>query len=767
MNVFKGALLLGVIGLIAMTAMVIADSGPANSNNPKNLKVGDPTVTKAGPRQSISMQGQTATVEKAESLPQTVYTNPGRAGGEDISTAVAITATPFVDTGNTSGAVNDYGEDCPGGLVAAAGDHVYSYTPVSPFGDWVDISLCGSSYYTNIWVYKYEGVSDSIVACQRFDLDCGSSPPFNSKLDQVPMDSGMSYYIVIDGDAVSMPNEGQYICSVLATPRPVPGDTLNIHPCIGDAGNGYMMIGLEFNNEVDTELTWLGSMDDGMTFPEGGTFDTINGPTYPGIDYWMGDTAFCGTQIGDDNVMSAAATYVVKLWNPVNGITWSQQSWNWAQHGWHDMAMVDIACIPHVPFNNLPGEYRFGIVSMVHSTTNPSYGPFVNQPHIFYEIDSTVPGWATISWYNDLEGCATTMSDIDPITTFTYAVYDWDNATDNQWQLFIRYDWFTDMDNVDSAGGFTYSLDPGDHMTNPAVAAYNGHLLIATEMWDETTPDDRDIIIWYDTSQTGSVANLVSNVVVATTDDERFPRIEHITGSAFVLSYVSNNQLYLTTTVDGGVTWDTPYVISGTDVVVEEYRTSDIADGGQKVVWEYWTGEIENSNIFVHFDTTGVVQDGDGDGVADFDDNCPATFNPGQEDADGDLIGDVCDDCTDTDGDGYGNPGYAANTCDEDNCPDVANPGQEDTDSDGVGDACCCVDERGNVDNIVGVGGPIDVNDLSYLVDYLFRLGPIPPCPEEGNVDGIVGVGGPVDVNDLSYLVDYLFRSGPVPPDCP
>ncbi len=70
---------------------------------------------------------------------------------------------------------------------------------------------------------------------------------------------------------------------------------------------------------------------------------------------------------------------------------------------------------------------------------------------------------------------------------------------------------------------------------------------------------------------------------------------------------------------------------------------------------------------------------------------------------------------------------------------------------------------------ITGVGGEIDVADLTYLVNHLFGtpIGPEPPCEDEGNVDGVVGIGGPYDVADLTYLVAYLFQGGPPPPPCP
>jgi hypothetical protein len=162
---------------------------------------------------------------------------------------------------------------------------------------------------------------------------------------------------------------------------------------------------------------------------------------------------------------------------------------------------------------------------------------------------------------------------------------------------------------------------------------------------------------------------------------------------------------------------------------------------------------------------SGGCIDTDNDGVCDVDDNCPTIANPQQGDADDDGIGDVCDTCTDSDGDGFGDPGYTSNTCPVDNCPFAYNPGQEDADSNGVGDVCdvgCCVEPiRGNING--DVQESVNVADLTYLVDYLFRGSFPPPCPEEGDVNG----DGNINIADLTYLVDYLFRGGQAPPVCP
>jgi Ca2+-binding RTX toxin-like protein len=76
---------------------------------------------------------------------------------------------------------------------------------------------------------------------------------------------------------------------------------------------------------------------------------------------------------------------------------------------------------------------------------------------------------------------------------------------------------------------------------------------------------------------------------------------------------------------------------------------------------------------------TAPEADGDGDGVADGEDNCPDVSNSSQADADLNGEGDACDP-PDADGDGIADS--------SDNCLSVYNPNQADTDGNGMGDEC-------------------------------------------------------------------------------
>ena len=75
----------------------------------------------------------------------------------------------------------------------------------------------------------------------------------------------------------------------------------------------------------------------------------------------------------------------------------------------------------------------------------------------------------------------------------------------------------------------------------------------------------------------------------------------------------------------------------------------------------------------------------------------------------------------------------------------------------------CCDGIRGDV-NFDGNPG-INIEDLVYLVLYMFQDGPVPECWDEANINGD-GLDQ-INIEDLVHLVLYMFQDGPDPALCP
>jgi len=145
----------------------------------------------------------------------------------------------------------------------------------------------------------------------------------------------------------------------------------------------------------------------------------------------------------------------------------------------------------------------------------------------------------------------------------------------------------------------------------------------------------------------------------------------------------------------------------------------------------------------------------DEDGAGDTCDNCPEEDNPNQEDIDKDEIGDVCDECMDTDNDGYGNPGFSSNTCDEDNCPNDYNPSQEDTyppQGNNIGDTCDCECD-------FDCSGSVDASDVtSFLTDF-GRNEINDPCTNGNPCNGDINCDSNVDATDVTLFLEDFGRN--------
>ncbi len=79
----------------------------------------------------------------------------------------------------------------------------------------------------------------------------------------------------------------------------------------------------------------------------------------------------------------------------------------------------------------------------------------------------------------------------------------------------------------------------------------------------------------------------------------------------------------------------------------------------------------------------------------------------------------------------------------------------------GGGAPGCCI-ARGDV--VSPPDGNVLVNDLVFLVNYIFKGGQEPACLEAGDV--APPLDGLTLINDLVFLVNYIFKGGAAPPAC-
>ncbi|MCK5125852.1 MAG: thrombospondin type 3 repeat-containing protein [candidate division Zixibacteria bacterium] len=712
-------------------------------------------------------------------------TNDGKQGGETIATALAITTMPFSETGTTTGYADDYEEDCAGEGDQVMPDVVYSFTPTA--AGLLNVSTCNSSYFTRLWMYKT--TEDTLFECNRFHSNCGTPP--RAALVDIELDSNITYYIVIDGDILMGDGSGTYDISCTYEEYVDLDDSTLLHPAISENSSGGMMLAWE-ENATDTGLFWWGSTNGGANITGASWTGVYH---YPSLSYWGEGNVFYGTAVPDASEGGGAPISLITFPDPSNTGSWAFSTWSFESYGWHDMKDADIACDNTKEFPMVPGEFRAGVISMVHSTTYSDQ--MTNGPHLFYQTDSSSVG--TISWHW-LDGCNSTSITIDRGSKLLYAVWDYFDPDSSQWQLFVRREIFGDPDDTLSSEAFTHSLSElTEHAMYPQVGAYDSNIVIVSERYADATPEDRDIICWYNTASDGSIASLTTSVVTATTDDERFPRVQHVGGTVFAATFVRGDTLMAVVSADAGANWGTPFAISLVpgDEVVSEYKFSDLSENALKAIWEYKNAGDADTSIFVHYNS--ITIDSDGDMVNDVDDNCPTVSNAGQENDDNDSYGNACDNCpnhdnetqVDADGDGNGDacdlcPGYDDNLdadadtvpddCDIcpgfddladgdgdtvpdscDNCPDVANTDQADANGNDVGDVCdyVCGDANGD--------GDVNVGDAVYLINFAFKGGPAPDPLEAGmaNCDDEVNVG------DAVYLINFAFKGGPAPCDCP
>jgi hypothetical protein len=581
----------------------------------------------------------------------------------------------------------------------------------------------------------------------------------------------------------------------------------HLHPALAQNAGGLLFRGYEYHDGIDPNwyIWWNVSSDTGKTWNGCCAWDIYNA-TYPSVDFWGYTTRFFATLVTPSYFSEGGAIILMEFPDPANANTWSGRWADFSVQGWHNLIMSDIAC------DNSRESWNWGMQSLVISRTYPSSN-LNNAPALFYQIN--ISGYTMIDWYEGFDGCQTTSAGIDHLTGKTYAAYDYFDTPKQQWQLFLRQELFGIWDS----GGCAITKEYADSTINiryPALAVNNGNLIITGAVHDADNPADTDIVCWY--TLDGDLHHLSTPIIIAgSSASENFPRVSHINGSNFVVTFSKNDSLFSSYTCDGGANWSIPGAVSSTDTVIGGYRTTDIGDGGRATGWEYQNG----TNTRLHYGPL-AIDDSDHDGIANLCDNCPNAANPGQEDSDNDHIGNTCDNCPtianpgqgdsdsdgignlcdncpavanstqlDSDGDGIGNlcdicPNDADNDIDNDgicgnvdNCPTVNNPLQQDGDGDGVGDLCDnCIavanpDQADNDSDGMGdLCDPDDDNDgVADLTDNCPTI--YNPSQLDSDFDGTgdaceylcgdANGDGKRNLLDVSYIINFLYRDGPDP----
>ncbi|MCX6827545.1 MAG: dockerin type I repeat-containing protein, partial [candidate division Zixibacteria bacterium] len=63
----------------------------------------------------------------------------------------------------------------------------------------------------------------------------------------------------------------------------------------------------------------------------------------------------------------------------------------------------------------------------------------------------------------------------------------------------------------------------------------------------------------------------------------------------------------------------------------------------------------------------------------------------------------------------------------------------------------------------VNGSGIINIQDVGYLIKYLYLEGPPPPNPQDADIDG----SGAMNLLDITKLINFLYRGGPQPTCAP
>ena len=138
----------------------------------------------------------------------------GQLIGEDCSNPIIVNSIPYVNSGNTNNANDDYYASCPDyGNQGGANDVVYQFTNGAN-DRYIDISLCEDITNYDCQLYIFENnCNGNPIGCQEDGCQSPNySAAYNSKITAQFLAANTTYFIVVDGYSAS--SNGDYQLNV-------------------------------------------------------------------------------------------------------------------------------------------------------------------------------------------------------------------------------------------------------------------------------------------------------------------------------------------------------------------------------------------------------------------------------------------------------------------------------------------------------------------------------------------------------------------------
>ena len=356
-----------------------------------------------------------------------------------------------------------------------------------------------------------------------------------------------------------------------------------IHPTI-TKGAGKFFAGYASKISILEQYIYMVLSEDGTTWTPLGYWNLEGIQDYPSFDHWGGNT-FYGTFYSGEEAIQYLLD-VPDINDPENiGLIY----WDWSDNGWSDFKED-----PVIACHDSQNTWEYGMMSVVASTEYEGW-EVEEGPHMFFRSPDE-EGTGYISW-NINAGCAHSACSIDKTTDMMYAVYDIYNETTGSWDILVWKRSFDDPLNATGEGGtqLYVIIESSFNAQYPTIAADNDNVMIVCHS-DENTNSD---LICYHSNDGGE--NWDTTYIANSPNDEQYPDIISIGGANAGCVFTLSNDLYYTSTENGGATWTNPIKLNdGGSNVVEEYRTACVGIGG--AVW----ADTRNGNPDIFFDVTGT-----------------------------------------------------------------------------------------------------------------------------------------------------------------